>query len=147
MLRRSWSSQWIDFFKNLVDRGLVDTSNTIHLECLWFCFINVMRTSLNSIKESWNTHYVRKSRYHTAHGIPDQLFFLPESVNGVDHKMEYAQCDFNEIKDSVVVEDDELHKTYQEYFQYNFSTLQLQEPQTRTDALNNYEQLVAAAQM
>ena len=147
MLRRSWSSQWIDFFKNLVDRGLVDTSNTIHLECLWFCFINMMRTSLDSIKESWNTHYVRKSRYHTAHGIPDQLFFLPESVNSVDHKMEYAQCDFNEIKDSVAVEDDELHKTYQEYFQYNFSTLQLQEPQTRTDALNNYEQLVAAAQM
>ena len=61
--------------------------------------------------------------------------------------MEYAQCDFNEIKDSVAVEDDELHEAYQEYFQYNFSTLQLQEPQTRTDALNNYEQLVAAAQM
>ena len=51
--------------------------------------------------------------------------------------MEYPQCDFNEIKDSVAVEDDELHKTYQEYFQYNFSTIQLQEPQTRTDALNN----------
>ena len=70
-------------------------------------------------------HYARKSHYHTAHGIPDQLFFLPESVNRFDHKMEYAQCDFNEINDSVAAEDDELHKTYQEYFQYNFSTLQL----------------------
>ena len=72
---------------------------------------------------------------------------LPKSVGAVDHTMEYAQCNFNEIKGSVAVKDGELHRTYQEYFQYNFSTLHLREPQTRTDALINYEQLVAAAQM
>ena len=146
MLRRSWASWWINFFKDLVDRGCVDTSNTLHQECLWFCFSNVMKNSLKSIRESWNTHYVRKSRYHTAHGIPDQLFFLPESVDAVDHKMEYLQPDFSEVEGSVTLVDDESHKAYQEYFHYNFSVLRLQEPQTWTDSLYNYEQLVAAAQ-
>ena len=80
MLRRSWSSWWINFFKDLVATGDLDTSSTLHLECLWFCFVKVMKKALNAIKESWNTHCVRRSRYYTAHGIPDQLFFLPESV-------------------------------------------------------------------
>jgi hypothetical protein len=106
-----------------------------------------MRNSLKAIKESWNTHYVRKSRYYTAHGIPDQLFLLPESVDAVDHKMEYLQPDIHAIEGSVNVGDDELHKVHQEYFHYNFSILRLQEPRTWTDCLSNYEQLIAAAQM
>ena len=61
-----------------------------------------MKNSVNAIKESWNTHYVRKLRYHTAHRIPDQLFFLPESVDTVDHKMQYLQPDFNEIESVVL---------------------------------------------
>lgn len=146
MLRWSWASWWINPFKDMVDRSLVDTSNTLHLESLWFCFIEVMKNSLKAIKESWNTHYVRKSRYHTAHGIPDQLLFLPESVDAVDHKMEYQQPDINEIEGGVAMEDDELHKVHQQYFPYNFSVLQLQEPRTWTDSLTNYEQLIAATQ-
>ena len=146
MLRRSWSSWWINFFKDLVDRDILDTSNKLHLECLWFCFSEVMKRSLEAIKESWNTHYVRRSRYHTAHGIPDQLFFLPESVDAVDHKMEYLQLNLNEIEENIAVEEDEVHKEHQEYFQYNFLILQLQEPRTWNDSLNNYERLIAAAQ-
>ena len=59
MLRRSWSSWWITFFKDLVATGVLDTSGTLHLECLWFCFVKVMKKALNAIKEFWNTHYVR----------------------------------------------------------------------------------------
>ena len=91
-------------------------------------------------------HYARISHYHTAHEIPDQLFFLPESVDAVDHKMEYQQPDIDEIEGSVAVKDDKLHKVHQQYFQYNFSVLQLQEPRTWTDPLSNYEQLIAATQ-
>ena len=36
--RKSSSSWWIQFFKDLVDSGQVDIANETHKECLWFCF-------------------------------------------------------------------------------------------------------------
>ena len=80
MLRRSWSSWWVNFFKDLIARGALDTSNTLQLECLRFCFSPVLKRGLEEVKDSWNSHYVRKSRYHTQAGIPNQLYLLPETV-------------------------------------------------------------------
>ena len=65
----------------------------------------------------------KSSRYHTAHGIPDRLFFLPESVDALDHKMEHLQLDLNEIEENIAVEEDQVRKVHQEYFQYNFLIL------------------------
>ena len=65
---------------------MLDTSNILHTQCLWFCFHPLMQKALDKIKEFWNCHYVRKSRYHTVPGIPKQLFLLPESVGAVDYK-------------------------------------------------------------
>lgn len=69
----SRSSWWINVFKDLVARGVLDTSNVLHLQCLWFCFSPLMKKALNEIKESWNCHYVRKSRHHTLPGVPKSV--------------------------------------------------------------------------
>jgi hypothetical protein len=42
-LKPSWSSWWINFFKDMISRGDLDTSNTIQIECLWFCFNKIFR--------------------------------------------------------------------------------------------------------
>lgn len=39
MLRRSWSSWWINFFKDLEATGVLDTSSKLHLECLWILIL------------------------------------------------------------------------------------------------------------
>ena len=36
--RRSCLTWWITFFKDLMDRGVFLPGNTLHQECLWFCF-------------------------------------------------------------------------------------------------------------
>ena len=93
-----------------------------------------MKKGLSKNRESWNSHYVRKSRYYTAHGIPDQLFFLPESVGAVDYKKTYIQQDLQEIEHQVVVpSEDETHDVYQEYFAYSSTLLGLHEPQARLE--------------
>ena len=71
-LRRSWSSWWIDFFKDIVDGGSLDLSDKLHCECLWFCFSNLVQNELDQVRGHWNSHYIRVSRYHTPSGIPDQ---------------------------------------------------------------------------
>ncbi len=144
MLRRSWSDWWINFFKDLVARGILDTSNPLHLECLWYCFSPVMKKELEEVKDSWNCHYVCKSRYHTQAGIPNQLYLLPEAVGADDYKKLYEARDLLDIEDSVNVST-ENNSEYQEYFVYSAGMLGLGQAQTWRDALTTYKRLLQEA--
>ena len=105
-----------------------------------------MKMGLHEMKESWNSHYVRKSRYYTAHGIPDQLFFLPESLGTIDFKKAYLQQDLQEIEHQDVQTEDETHLVYQEYFAYSSNVLGLQEPLNWRDGLVMFERLIEVAE-
>ena len=144
MLRRSWSSWWINFFKDLIATGKLDTSSTLQLECLWFCFGPVLKMELEEIKESWNSHYVRKSRHYTQAGIPNQLYLLPETLGAEDFKKEYDSQDLGEIEDSLALPT-ENDSPYQEYFSYNAGVLQLGQIHSWRDALAAYECLLEVA--
>eukprot|EP00794_Sanderia_malayensis_P012403 gene12403-13687_t len=49
-LRRSWSSWWMDFFKDMVDSGSLDLINQLHCKCLWFCFSKTIQNELDSFQ-------------------------------------------------------------------------------------------------
>ena len=85
-LRRSWTSWWINLFKDLIDAGNLHTSNKMHMECIWFCFNKIKQKELDEVREEWNNHYIRKSRHHIASGIPNTLYYLPDSVGTIDYK-------------------------------------------------------------
>ena len=133
-----------EFLKDLIARGALDTSNTLQLECLWFCFSPVLNRGLEEVKDSWNSHYVRKSRYHTQAGMPNQLYLLPETVGAEDFKREYDGHDLIQIEDSVNVST-ENHSAYQEYFAYSAGVLGIGQIQTWRDALSAYKRLLEAA--
>ena len=86
------------FFKDMVDGGSLDLSDKLHFECLWFCFSKLIQNELDQVREHWNSHYIRVSRYHTPSGIPDQLYFMPESVNAVDHIKAFDSNDLVEVR-------------------------------------------------
>ena len=143
MLRRSWSSWWINYFKDLVDSGLLDTSNKLHIECLWFCFYDILQRELDVVKESWNNHYVCASQHYTCHGIPNKLYFTPESVGVDDHKDPCALLDILAIENEVIVPvTDYLSAQYQEYFDYALNELALSQPQKWRIAQVVHEKLV-----
>jgi hypothetical protein len=147
MLRRSWSSWWINYFKDLVDTGILDTSNRLHTECLWFCFCDILQRELDDMKESWNSHYVRASRHHTRHGIPNKLYFTPESVGVDDHKQLCLSSDITAVETEVpVAVTNGLSAHYQEYFTYASNELALGNPQNWRTAQANYENLVGVAE-
>ena len=80
--RKSCAHFWINFFKDQRDNSSIDLEQLLHRECLWFCFSGIVQSSLNRMKEYWNTHYIRPSRHDTIPGVPDILFYLPERSNG-----------------------------------------------------------------
>lgn len=81
-LRRSYSTWWINFFKDMADKRAVDLTSELEMECLWFCFSQLLQKVLDDIREHWNTHRIRRSRHDTVNGRPDSLYYLPE-LHGV----------------------------------------------------------------
>lgn len=81
---RSCLTWWITFFKDLMDRGVFLPGNTLHQECLWFYFAELIQQDLDFVKIHWNTHYIGQSRRDTVPRKPDELYFLPENFGASD---------------------------------------------------------------
>ena len=105
-----------EFFKDMIHEGHLDASNKLHLECIWFCFKNLIQNELNGVMEEWNNHYIRKSRFQTASGIPNNLFFLPESVGATDRKHPYNREDIEEINNELRIPENDDSLIYQDFF-------------------------------
>ena len=85
------SMWWRSYFTDMESRGLIDLSYELSKECLWFCFSDILQKDLNAVKEHWNTHRIRRSRYNTVPGRPDALFHFPEHHGGIENIMEVPQ--------------------------------------------------------
>ena len=96
-LKKSRATWWINFFKDLCDRGVFLDGNTFHMECLWFCFNEVLQQDFDFIKLHWNTHHIRPSRHDTIPGKPDELFFLPELSGGEDQLLPVTEAQLDDV--------------------------------------------------
>ena len=76
--RKQRASWWIDFFYDLHESDILNLTNEIHMETLWYCFADLLQADLNKVKEYWNSHRIRKSRHGSTSGVPDMMYFLPE---------------------------------------------------------------------
>ena len=82
--RRGYTNWVIDFFKELVTDGLFILGNNVYMKCAWFVFSSLLQSDLDEVRIHWNSHYIRKSHDHVIGGIPDKMFFLPETSGAVD---------------------------------------------------------------
>ena len=92
-LRKSNTDWWMRFFKDLSDLGHFDNSNIIHVECLRFCFMGLIREELYKVAENWNLHKIRPCNAETPPGRPDTLFFLPGEAGATDCKKDADESD------------------------------------------------------
>ena len=95
----------------------IDLASELDMECLWFCFAELIQKVLNEIKEHWNTHYIRKSRHDTVSGRPDSLYYLPHCHGGGNHFiMPIPEAEIHYARAHVIdLQDDNIH---QDYFNY-----------------------------
>ena len=143
-LRRSNTSWWINFFKDLVSDGTVDLTCDAQKECLWFCFARILQENLNHVKEHWNSHYIRRSRHDTVSGRPDALFYLPEVHGGLPGLLQpVPEEELSYATDHLV--DEEEPNVYQEYFEYVMRERNMSRPQNWQDALSHFKVLMAIA--
>lgn len=86
-------------------------------ECLWYRFSGVIQEDLDGLREHWNTHRIRQSRYDTVAGRPYSLYYLPEHHGAVSGLlMEVPQREINYVSEHTLVNN--YTNDYQEYFDY-----------------------------
>jgi hypothetical protein len=77
-LRKMKTQWWIEFFDDLEQANVLNIDKEQHVECIRFCFMNVILHELIEAKMLWNNHRIRPSRgARCPGGIPDHLFFTP----------------------------------------------------------------------
>ena len=59
-LRNHTTECYISFMKTMQDRHELDTNNIIHIVCLWFCFMPLLKHDLKMAMNEWNEHKIRK---------------------------------------------------------------------------------------
>ena len=94
ILRRTNSNWWINFFKDMRDSGIYNSSNPIQYSCLQFCFMPIVQAELHAVARNWNLHKIRPSQHSDSPpGRPDVLYFLPNTKNTYDLKSEVDEDD------------------------------------------------------
>ncbi|EDO46160.1 predicted protein [Nematostella vectensis] len=129
---------------DMIEKAVLNTADKLHLECLWFCFAELLQNDLKRVGDSWNTHYIRKSRHDTVAGRPDAIFHLPESYGGIDNLLvPVSQHDMSYAYTHLVQQDED--DEYQEYFRYVLHSLNKKKPEHWREALQMYEELLHIA--
>ena len=105
----------------MIASGQLELGNILHMECLWFCFEQILSLELDAIKMHWNTHRIRQTRLHgTVSGIPNVMYYLPERFGAIECKCPLRIEQIEEVKQYVEVGNliSETSENIQEYFNY-----------------------------
>ena len=56
----------------------------------------MIQSDLKQVSNEWNSHLIRRGRSaETPHGVPEELYFLPQIQGAEDYKKDYDVHDMN----------------------------------------------------
>lgn len=98
-LKRHFTQYWRNIFKDMIDSGKFNNADPIHIECLRFCFMPLIKQHLQLFKQSWNIHRIRSQRGgELIAGVPDILFYQPLRYGARDYCFQLP-CDSSVLED------------------------------------------------
>ena len=95
--RQIYLSWAIDFFKYFVATGSLILGNILQMECLWFIFSPLIQCKLDRLMKEWNAQKIRKFNHSLVSGIPNELYFFPESLGYEQCGTNVAMAEVNEV--------------------------------------------------
>ena len=102
------------------------------------CFSKIIQKDFDVLKDHWNSHRIRQSRFETIPGRPNVLYYLPDISGGVtDLRLHVSGQQINAVLGYVSPDKNVLNE-YQEYFEYVIRLLQLENHSNYQHALQLY---------
>ena len=108
----------------MVDLGSYDPTDHVQVQCLRYCFMDIVQKELNLTAAEWNQHIISRSANGGPSGRPDTIYFLPHLYD-VEHYLE--NVDSSEIE-SIYQDVTSSPKDFSDESK-EFAELQLQEMQ------------------
>lgn len=85
--RQHMEDFYINLFKTMEHENLINVSNPLHIECLRYCFAELIKEDISLARREWNEHRIRKQKNRNASGgIPNLLFKCPGKFEASDFK-------------------------------------------------------------
>lgn len=94
----------------------MDTACELNIADLWYCFHQLLQTEMDSVKEHWNSHRIRRSMHDTKPGRLDSPYFLPQLHGSRDYLVQLRRDEIEFGSEHII--DHQLADNYQEYFEY-----------------------------
>ena len=113
ILRKLNTDFWINYFKDMREIGLYNDDDILHVECLKFCFMPLIREELHQTAGLWNLHRIRPQPLNrdSPSGRPDVLYFFPQ-LNGTVDYIHDVTLDDIELAEQVCRGQDPLDSSY-----------------------------------
>ena len=136
-LKKGGGGWWRDFFRDLRDSGAFLDHDPLHIECIRFCFMPLLRTELHSVAEMWNVkdiHVPKKSELRG--GKPDVMFFMPEAYATRSHILKVPAEDIEICKEMYGEQAQDCSAEFVELVNLMFPDLQV--PNNTNEALAQF---------
>ena len=137
ILQRDRIGWWRRFFQDLADLDMF-TNDPVIIECIRFCFTDIIRKDLVSIKNDWNVHIISRSRNNGTRGRPDTMYYLPHLFDTRDYKIEIDPDEFADVAVCVSNDIEDVSDEFKEFAREVLRGSGFEEVNDVTDALKVY---------
>lgn len=130
---------WKDHFKELEDFGIIDVSSEMDIQCIRFCYLNLLRGELELIRTQWNTHTIRPNSTNESSpsGKPDIIYHFPEIYNSMSYLKPLDRESLDILAPVLTRQVDDCGPIYKDIFQSIVEEHHLPIPSTLHEAANN----------
>ena len=113
----------------------------MHLECIRFCFMQILRNELHQVAEMWNQHLIASSKFGNSsgpRGRPDCMFLLPHLYNSEDCKVPVNPQEREEFIDESTMCPADCSEEFKEFALSVMNALGLHQADDVNEALDVY---------
>ncbi|XP_065909324.1 uncharacterized protein [Dysidea avara] len=139
-LRKNAAQWWMDYFKALRESGELDDSSEYHIDCLRYCFMDLIQAELDYVAHEWNIHRIRPSNYNPG-GIPDKLYFLPEDEGTRSYRHTVSSDDVESAREWSVTKPCSVPKEFTDLAEHVMSEDNISKPTNADEAIVLYKHL------
>ena len=119
---------------------MYDDTNFMHIQCMIYCFVPVLREELYTVMKLWNTHRIRpSSNRESPPGRPDVLYSVPELTDTEDYLVKVPSIDITAAESFVSHENtDDCDENFIELANIVEREQNLQSPTNAAEAKERY---------
>lgn len=89
---------WMQYYKNLVSKNLLDLDNEVHKEIFKYCYGDIFQYDLDRTRREWNNHEIRKQpNRNVISAEPNSMYYCPENFGAENCSKPFLEEDIDFI--------------------------------------------------